>query len=451
MSSEVSLLKFRIIKSLLAESNEILFHTKTKLYTANVETKSWLYSEIQGILIVSVNYQTKNGKLFIFNEQDLTVEFEIDFYRNFNDAYTVFNPLFHYFEVGNGFVGLKFNSLKKSEELSKLIKSLNEKTLENISNSKHTSKVFEIEENYKQMIKSLKKKLEEEYLFKSSVITESIVYLTHSHINKLCQILNFEKNNLVVKASKIDVQKLCDTVLDVEYTDKDNLKISDPRAYALNLYYNIRNTNHILGKTFDDDLESKKSIYIDSASRHKVIPVSRESKEESKVIQEVTKPIIVNTSVPITKPVVVNTSKGIPSTPIVVTNNSKNVPNIPKVAVVVNNSKGVPGVPKLPNVISIPNIPNIPNIQSIPQPIKTVETEQTGNSNVDRLAEIQKQMGKLKKAEVVPEVPVNTEGNESQNTTSNVLSGGGKKVSMMDELKMKMMGRFKQPQKEERK
>lgn len=445
MSSEVSLLKFRIIKSLLAENNEILFHTKTKLYTANVETKSWLYSEIQGILIVSVNYQTKNGKLFIYNEQDLTVEFEIDFYKNFNDAYTVFNPLFHYFEVGNGFIGLKLNSLKKSEELSKLIKSLNDKTLENISNSKHTSKVFEIEENYKLMIKSLKKKLEEEYLFKSSVITDNIVYLTHSHINKLCQILNFEKNNLVVKASKMDIQKLCDTVLDVEYSDKDNLKISDPRAYALNLYYNIRNTNHILGKTYDDDLESKKSIYIDSASRHKVIPVSKEVKEESKVVQVPT-----TTSVPTTKPVVVNTSKGIPSTPIVVTNNSKNVPNIPKVAVVVNNSKGVPGVPKLPNVISIPNIPNIPNIQSLPQPTKTVEAEKTGNTNVDRLAEIQKQMGNLKKAEVVPEV-INNEGNEFQTTTNNVVNTGGKKVSMMDELKMKMMGRFKQPQKEERK
>ena len=450
-------LTIKIIKSKLMDKYEIMGFLYTKLYTANPES-NWLYSEIKGIIFSCVDYNKKVGKFMLFSEIDYSLLFEFEFYKDFSKSYTVFNPLFHYFEIGKGFIGFKFSDVKKADEFYKIVKGLNDKSIGLIASMKPTKKDFEIEENFTNVIKALKKKLEIEYLFKASPLTEKTALFSHNHIEKISQMLTFEGSNLVVKGSASDIEGLCDVVLDVTYKDKDNLKVGDSRAYALNIYNNIK--NQIKGKSNEDEIIAKSSVYIASNVNKKVllnpqvkvsvpinsnnsVPITKNSeiqisknidnggsKQQPQVIEK--EPIKNNVPVPVvTAPQVSKTST--PAVP-----NLNKVPNIPSVPVnlnqskIVNNSKGVPKIPtNIPNIPAIPKIIPLSEIK-VTQPIKEEVKVQT---NEERLAEIQSKMGGLKKADCQVIGDVVVPGNTNFNEQS-----AKPKLSMLDELKLKMKG-----------
>lgn len=435
-NQDESILKIKLMKSILSDKYEILYYLQAKIYTANPQT-NWLYSELKGILFVCVEYSTKTGKLLLFKDQDYTIQFSFDFYKGFSEAYTVYNPLFHYFEVGTGFIGFKLNNLKKSEELSKLMKTLNESTLEKIANNKPTSKIYEVEENYKILIKALKKKLEQEYMFnKTNEITDKSALLNHMTIQKISQLLSFEDQNLVAHGSRSDIESLCGFVLDIEYTDDDGLRISDHRAYALNIYNNILQSRQLTGDKLseenDESDEKKKSVYID-AVRHKVLNAKKEESNNKTTSNANVVPSNTKGIPDIPKVIAPTNTKGIPEVPKVISTNAKGIPAVPKI---VSNTKGVPGVPKIPNIVPIQSIPVVVNIE---------QSKQSENSQADRLAEIQGRMNNLKKPEMVTQGDDDGNGGNNQSTvvsSTNTTNTLKPKLSMMDELKLRMTSKF---------
>lgn len=419
--SQQKQLKIKLIKSTLSEKNEIVYYAKTKLYSANIKTKTWMYSEIQGYLFLCINYETKNAMIYIFNEQDYTLSFSFAFYRKFSEAYTLYNPLFHYFEISNGFFGFRFESLKISDELYKNVKSLTDKNIETIIQKKPIKKEFEIEETYSTLIKLLKKKLEEEYLFKTAVISEKKNELKHNAIVDIVSKIDINNSSIVFNGSRNDLRSLCDSELELEFKETDRLRIGNAYVYALHLYHNIKNTSAVLGKNCADIVDEKEneSIYIASALRHQVLNNNKNSNNDSNNVNKNSNVSSVP-NVPTVPKVVNNTSSGVPSIPNVpkiISNTSKGVPSIP--VITSNTGKGIPSIPMIPKIVPLKDLKDIPVIED-----KSQSSAPVNVSNADRLAEIQGRMGNLKKAEAQPNAEVKP------------------KMSLMDELKLKMMGKM---------
>lgn len=404
-------IKTKIIRTIIEEKNIVINCIPAKLFTTTPSSKSWLFSGIQGLLLLCINSAKSIGKIFIYSFDDLSLQFEFEFYQKFNESYKAFNPLFHYFEAGNGFVGFKFNNISKANELLVNVTELNPSKIIKIISCNPIQKDFEIQETYKQNIKALKTKLSQEFLFKNSYLTDKQITFNHSAIEKVINILNFESNTLTVNSNRSEFEKYSDANLDLEFKDKANLKINDSRAYATQIYNNILATIN-LNPNFTE------------------IPINPKS-------EVVKPPFNPNNQVP-QVPQVPTTSK-VPQTPQNI-NNSK-VPSVPQVPIVVA-TKGVPSIPNIPTVNSGKGGPPIPKI-NLPDFNKINEAKMAAaqaaisapvvqappaQSQEDKLQEIQNRMKNLQKAEEVP---------EEQAFVKPV------KMSMMDELRMKMMNRNK--------
>lgn len=422
-------IKMKLLRSLIEERNIIVQHSAVKLFTANKDSRKWLFSDIQGIIFLCIDLYSKNAKFLIYSFTDLSFQFEFEFYYDFQENYNIYNPLFQYFEVSSGFIGFKFSNIKKAEEFYKSVKNLNDAAIKKVIQVTPVLKDFEVEENFNLIIKALRVKLGEEYLFKSSIITERSLVLNHQKIDSFVDLLKLENNKVIVNGSRYDVNKLIGNVINVDYVDNASLKIKDSRAYAILIYKNILNSLQDLEKI----PYNPKSEVLRPSFKEK--PVSQTQSTNLKSNKQI--PIINNTS---------EENK--------VTNKVPNVPTVPTVPKVPN-LQNVPNVPKVPNVPTVNIITNskappIPQIKIVsggkgPKPpvlpdfnkinaaiaaakeaaasITVVETKPV-MSQEDKLAEIQAKMQGLKKAE---------ENLEVQTVKP--------KMNMQDELRAKLMKR----------
>lgn len=409
-------IKTKIIRTIIEEKNIVISCIPTKLFTATPSSQSWLFSGIQGLLFLCINFSKSTGKIYIYSFDDLSLQFEFEFYQKFNENYKAFNPLFHYFEIGNGFVGFKFNNIQKANELLQSVTDLNPSKIIKIISCNPIQKDFEIQETYKQNIKALKTKLSQEFLFKNSYLTDKQITFNHSAIEKVINLLNFESNTLTVNSNRSEFGKLVDANIELEFKEKSNLKINDSRAYATQIYNNILSTiNHI--PNFTETPINPKSEVVKPQYNPNNNPQPAVTPKVPQVPQlQNTSKVPTVPSVPTVPQVpIISATKGVPSIP--------SIPNIPSV----NSGKGGPPVPKinLPDFNKINEAKKAAAQAAISTPVVQAAPVQ---SQEDKLQEIQSKMKNLQKAEEVSEEaafvkPV--------------------KMSMMDELRMKMMNRTK--------
>jgi hypothetical protein len=105
----------RILSILGVDRDLINMATNAKLYSANSEAVRWLYSDLEGIPCFILDYNTQSKYIVLFDPDTYEVLFSIELYNNFANYYQQLSDDFHCFEVGNGFLGLKFSDNKEGD------------------------------------------------------------------------------------------------------------------------------------------------------------------------------------------------------------------------------------------------------------------------------------------------------------------------------------------------
>ena len=233
MSNYETTIKFKVIKSILDKSSIILEHMYVKLYTANKDQRSWLYSGLNGILFLTIDQQKKKPALKLFSTT-ASLLFEYEFDSAFTGNYERLTTTMHFFEVGTGFIAFKFNDTNKGDSFFNRVKSLKDEVVKKILSSSLIQKDFEIENTYQTILKILKNKLSQEFLFKSSSLSESEVLFSHSKVVDLLKKIMFYNGNVVFQGSRGDIRDLgFESTLEFAFTDQSTLKIKDSRIEVL--------------------------------------------------------------------------------------------------------------------------------------------------------------------------------------------------------------------------
>jgi hypothetical protein len=105
----------RILSILGTDRDLINMATNTKLFSSNSEGVRWLYSDLEGILCFVLDYQTQTKHIVLFDFKTYEILFSMEMYADFTSYYQKIADDFHCFEVGHGFLGLKFSEIKEGD------------------------------------------------------------------------------------------------------------------------------------------------------------------------------------------------------------------------------------------------------------------------------------------------------------------------------------------------
>ena len=95
-----------------------------KLYSCDKEGKNWLYSDVEGLSCLIINYQVKTIYITIYDGSSFEKLFQIELYNNFHKYFEELAPDFRAFEIDSGFLGLKFESEDDATNYDAVIKRL---------------------------------------------------------------------------------------------------------------------------------------------------------------------------------------------------------------------------------------------------------------------------------------------------------------------------------------
>lgn len=429
-SLKLTLVKQKIISSLLIYNYELISMCFAKIYSASAHSKTWLYTELEGGLTLVIDYARKSARFLLFDLNTFEIIFECEFYKNFNLFYTNQTETFQCFEVSKGFIGFqipdKISAMNFSKSVSKLsdaliAKKIKEKIIPNKNDMKsNSSKVMSL----------LKEKLSGEYFFKDNVLTEKKLLIDLNNIEKIINMIEYDEENerFLVTGNTQEIEELVTKVKSVKYSDKNGLRITDRVSYAMEIYESTMNsilkTNELKLKKEE---EERKLRLLDSI-RKDVDPclnkINNPPLEALKTNNDNKKTVTV-----------ANNQKGVPSVPqppptIAVPAVPKGVPSVPK---------GVPPVPK-----GIPPVPK--GVPPVPLPSKTPATI-TRTNQPPKQENNQTTNNEIKTSITDNTTNVNENIVEQPNNATQPLVEENKpkrkepKMDMMTELRMKLANR----------
>jgi len=83
--------KYKIFRkkllSFLSNDSELLAMAQVKLMTTNKKFNFWLYSDLEGIICLILNYKEKAPYLALYNFKTIVKLFEIELYKDFSINY----------------------------------------------------------------------------------------------------------------------------------------------------------------------------------------------------------------------------------------------------------------------------------------------------------------------------------------------------------------------------
>ena len=124
--SRLNVVDKKIIKSLLYPQYEILNISFSRIHTCAHNSRSWLYSDLEGALTLGLDIKQKTCRFFLYDLASFEVLFECELYKKFNTAYTKGSERFYYFEVNRGFIGFEIPAINEAEILNAVITNLSD-------------------------------------------------------------------------------------------------------------------------------------------------------------------------------------------------------------------------------------------------------------------------------------------------------------------------------------
>jgi hypothetical protein len=456
MSSSVNKLnpvKRKIISSLLINNYDVMALVFARVYTSGINgSKTWLYSGLEGGLALVIDYHRRAGRFILFDLETFEIIFENELYKKFNIFYSETSATFQCFEIPLGFIGFCIPNVIESKAFYRTVCNLTDNAITKRLKEHRLVSLGDVKSAYRKNISILKKKLAAEYFFKETSMEFDGVNFDYQGLNKLLSLIDYDEDSrtFLVSGSSDEIDELASKVSNVKYMEKGGLRINDVKAYAFELYKNIRNS---MARDKENEVIRKKEIEKKNMEKKKEEEDRIKALAKSQKVQKVTKvPAVPNIS---KVPAVPNTSKvpGVPNVPKVPA-----VPNVPKVP-------AVPNVPKVPAVPNVPKVPAVPNVSKVPvtpktqvgdpKPIYAIDNQLNVNKvqksqPVDLMEEIRLKANRnlLKK---VPENTCTNVDNLSINPSAKIIASDDiaekdvvklkpqlPKMDMMTELRMKL-------------
>ena len=119
--SKINMEKIKIL-SILPSYQELqgqLFNAK--LFSSNIEGREWLYSGLEGHLILVIDSYIKTKYLCLYDPITYQLIFQYELYKDFDKSLNTLAPDFICFEIESGFIGFQFEKEEETQIFNNLV------------------------------------------------------------------------------------------------------------------------------------------------------------------------------------------------------------------------------------------------------------------------------------------------------------------------------------------
>ncbi len=374
---QISLAQKMIIKSILYPNYTVISNSFSfgRIYTTIDSLKNWVYSNLEGAIIVGLELKSKICKFFLFDLNSFEILFECEIYKKLPESnFIKANERFYYFQIDHGFIGFEIPNIAEASVLSGVVLNLTDTFINKTVSEYPVYQDSKFNELVDKAIIMFDKKLNENKKPKVDVPDKLII--NEGELKKYINAVDLDEKNgkIIIKGSGVGGIDEVLKQLKGDLIVVDNLlKVGNKGVYEEQL------SNNILTSYQKGILIPKRKIY-----REGVINTVKKNIPPSQS----------NTSsipkVPVEPP---KESSNIPKPPVIPPSGSGNIPQPPE-------------IPNVPQVVGVPQAPNIPkpptNIPTVPNNIPKPPNIPNGPSNIPKPP-----INQSKSASNVPKPPTN--------------------------------------------
>jgi hypothetical protein len=197
------------LNAIVGDSCDILFLSSIKLFKADCKGEDWIDLESNGILVLVLDFINKTKFLILYDDKTLQQIMKYELYLGFDNYCKQLTETFAYFEIEQGFFGIKFINPNECFLFILTIRKFNDKfTNKIISTLKRGERLHEDDKNF--FNNYYRNKIQNHYLkiLKEINIDDINKYLkiTEASVELLEKIMNeqFNKN----KTLSLDISKM---------------------------------------------------------------------------------------------------------------------------------------------------------------------------------------------------------------------------------------------------
>ena len=463
---EISLAQKKIIQSILYPKYIILSESFSfgRIYTTVESLKNWVYTGLEGAIIVGLEIETKISKFFLFDLDSFEILFECEIYKKLPpDNFKKGNERFYYFQIDKGFIGFEIPKIAEGEILRSVILNLTDKSINskiNKDSNIYSDLIFK--EVVKKAINMFNKKLNEDNKPKNN--TPDKLIINEGELKRYIDSVDLDEKNgkIIIKGNGIGgidevLKKMKGDLISID----NSLKIGNRDIFEEQISNNILNSYQrgilIPKRKINREgepviVEPQKNIKQPQSSNTNHIPeVQPINQSNNQKVPEVPSS---NSNIPKPPPLQVNSN--IPQPPQINPNNiqpptnniqplkpTTNIPQAPKIPTnIPEPPKNIPQAPKIPTNIPEPpkNIPQAPKIPTnIPEPPKNIPQAPNVPKAPPIPVVVSSGKGKVPQAPPIPKappIPVNNT-NVVKQPPPQQKKNTGKPLSLAEELAKK--------------
>lgn len=175
----------------------------SKLYSSDDDGEDWLFSGLEGLTGIVVDYQLKTKYISIFHFTSYSKIFQYELYNGFENCFEDLAPDFRSFEIDSGFIGLQFDKPESAKKFSELVKGLKNK--KNIFVRKdQVADQNEKENKFREYCKILKSKFcqKEDKKYDENYAEDGMLIQNHKNF-KILNNISYSKKTKKFKFGKI--------------------------------------------------------------------------------------------------------------------------------------------------------------------------------------------------------------------------------------------------------
>ena len=374
---------------------------QAKLYSSDREGRDWLYSGLEGHLILVVDNSVKTRYLCLYDPITYQKLFQYELYKNFNQSLNILANDFICFEIQSGFIGFQFEKVEETQIFKNLVEGIMRLKNFKINKEDHKSQ----KEKIQYYTKILKGSFSEgEVKYDEKYIEDGTQISKHRNF-KVLNNISYDTETKHFKLGKIS-DELKEMFLSFGIKKKD---LETDLDFAFTLFKKV-----IVGLGSENKL---KNSALDGIA-HSFLPPSEREKlrkqeeaAEIKLNNKKLQRIQIKRAGPVSKP---QSKKPAPKTNTRVSTSSK--------ASTKGNTKGKPAKGKAPPPPPPPPPPVVPVAPVAPKnvPAKPTTGEKPKEPELSREAQLQKVV--LKKVVKKEENKDKNIGGEGKNFLQNALS-----------------------------
>ena len=392
---QISLAQKKIIKSILYPNYIILSNSYSfgRIYTTIESLQNWVYTGLEGAIIVGLEIKTKICKFFLFDLDTFEILFECVILNKLSqDNFKKGNERFYYYQIDKVFIGFEIPKIEEGSILCGVIQNLTDNLIKKTINDFPNLPEVKFNELVTKAINLFNKKLNEEN--KPKINASDKLIINELELEKYIDAVDLDEKNgkIIIKGNGIGgidevLKKIKGDLIAID----NSLKIGNRDVFERQISNNILNSyqkgilipkRKINREGEPVNVEPKQNVNPQQSNENNIPKVPVEPINQSN--NNIPKPPEISSNSNIPKQPVFQSNSNVPQPPPLNTNNipkpPTNIPQPPK------QSTNIPQPPPL-NTNNIPkpptNIPQPPplNTNNIPKPPTNIPQPPQLNTN----------------------------------------------------------------------